>query len=96
MEKSHIIWILCRIQKNCTDEPVCKAEMRQMQRTNSQILREWNGMICEVGTVLHTLLCIKSVTNENLLYTTGNYIQSYPAINHNGKEHEKEYIDTCN
>ena len=26
-----------------------------------------------------------------LLYSTGNYIQ-YSVANHNGKEHEKEYI----
>ena len=26
-----------------------------------------------------------------LWYSTGNYIQ-YPLINHNGKEHEKDYI----
>ena len=26
-----------------------------------------------------------------LRYSTGNYIQ-YPLINHNGKEHEKDYI----
>ena len=26
IEKSCIIWILCGIQKNCTDEPICKAE----------------------------------------------------------------------
>ena len=28
-----------------------------------------------------------------LLYSTGSYIQ-YPVINHNGKEHEKEYTHT--
>ena len=29
--------------------------------------------------------------NEVLPYSTGNYIE-HPAINHNGKEHEKAYI----
>ena len=29
-----------------------------------------------------------------LLYSTGNYIQ-YSVANHNGKEHEKEYICMC-
>ena len=31
--------------------------------------------------------------NKFLLYSTGNYIQ-YPVINHNEKEHRKEYIDS--
>ena len=30
---------------------------------------------------------------QDLLYSTGNYIQ-YPVINHHGKEYEKEYIYT--
>ena len=37
------------------------------------------------------ILYIKQVTNENLLYSTGNSTQ-YPGINHNGKEYEKECI----
>ena len=36
-------------------------------------------------------LYIEWINNKVLLYSTGNYIQ-YPAINHNGKEYEKEYI----
>ena len=36
------------------------------------------------------------MTNKDLLYSTGNYIQ-YPVINDNGKEYEKEciYIYIC-
>ena len=34
-------------------------------------------------------------TNKVLLYSTGNYIW-YPGINHNWKEHEKEWIDAYN
>ena len=26
----------------------------------------------EIGTDIYTLLCIKQITNENLLYSTGN------------------------
>ena len=40
------------------------------------------------------LLYIVWINNKVLLYSTGNYIQ-YPAINHNGKEYEKECIYTC-
>ena len=33
--------------------------------------------------------------NNNILrHSTGNYIQ-YAAINHNGKEYEREYIGIC-
>ena len=33
------------------------------------------GMNWEIGTDTHTLLCIKQVTNENLLHSTGNSTQ---------------------
>ena len=36
----------------------------------------------------------KKISNKNLLYSTGNYIQ-YLVINYNGKESEKEYIYIC-
>ena len=29
----------------------------------------------EIGTDIYTLLCIKQITNENLLYSTGNSTQ---------------------
>ena len=40
---------------------------------------------------MYTLLYLKEITNKDLLYSIGNYIQ-YLVINHNGKEYEKEYI----
>ena len=49
------------------------------------------GMNWEIGIDIHTLLCIKQITNENLLYSTGNCVQ-YLVITYNGKEFEKEYI----
>ena len=33
------------------------------------------GMNWEIETDIYTLLCIKQVTNENLLYSTGNSTQ---------------------
>ena len=36
-------------------------------------------------------LCIKHITNENLLYSTGNSIQ-FSVITYMGKESEKEWI----
>ena len=39
---------------------------------------------------VNTLLYVKWISNEDLLYSTGNYIQ-YHVILSNGKESEKEY-----
>ena len=33
------------------------------------------GMNREIGIDIYTLLCIKQITNENLLYSTGNSTQ---------------------
>ena len=43
----------------------------------------------EFGVGRCKLLCREWIDNKVLLYSTGNYI-SYPGINHNRKEHEKE------
>ena len=37
---------------------------------------------------------IECISNNILLFSTGNYIQ-YPVINHNGKECKKEYVCVC-
>ena len=42
------------------------------------------------GINRYTLLYIKQVTNKDLLYSIGNYIQCL-VITYNGKESEKEY-----
>ena len=34
---------------------------------------------------------IYKINNKVPVYNTGNYMQ-YPAINHNGKEYEREYV----
>ena len=34
------------------------------------------GMNWEIGIDIYTLLCIKQITNENLLYSTGNSINA--------------------
>ena len=51
------------------------------------------GISSEFGINRYTLLYTKSVTNKDLLFSTGNYIQ-YPVITYNEKESEKEYIYT--
>ena len=45
----------------------------------------------EFGINRYTLLYIKPINNNNLLYSTGNDIQ-YLVITYNGKESEKQYI----
>ena len=49
------------------------------------------GKDWEFGISRCKLLYIEWINNKVLLYNMGNYI-SYPVINHNGKEYEKEYI----
>ena len=74
--KYHILMHVCGIQKNGTDELVCKAEIEtQMQRTNvwtpSGESRGWGGgggMNWEIGIDIYALICIKQITNKNLLY----------------------------
>ena len=48
------------------------------------------GMNLEIGIDIHTLLCIKQITNENLLYCTGNSIYSMLCGGLNGKEIQKQ------
>ena len=45
----------------------------------------------EFGLSRCKVLYIERTNNQVLLYTTGNYML-YPVINHNGKEHQEEYI----
>ena len=46
----------------------------------------------EFGVSRCKLLYIGWINNKVLPYSTGNYIQYPPVINHNGKQYEKEYI----
>ena len=53
--------------------------------------KEGGGINQEFGINRYTLLYIKQITNKDLPYNTGNYIQ-YLVINYNEKDSEKEYI----
>ena len=46
--------------------------------------------IFEFEIKINTLLYLRYINNNDLLYSTGNYIQ-YLVITYNGKEPEKEY-----
>ena len=51
----------------------------------------------EVGVSRYKLLYIEGINNKVLLYIKVLwYIIQYPVINHNGKEHVKEYISMDN
>ena len=64
------------IQKNGTDEQVCKAEIDNTEVENKCMDTKgvkrggWVGgaMNWEIGIDMYTLICIKQITNKNLLY----------------------------
>ena len=59
------------------NEPMCKAETEtQTQRKSIRSPKGRSG-VDELGdgADIHTLLCMKQATNENLLYSTGNSAQ---------------------
>ena len=62
-------------RKNGTDEPVCRAEIEtQMYRTDVWTSSGESGgagagvMNWEIGIDMYTLICIKWITNKNLLF----------------------------
>ena len=78
-----------------TNELICEAEAdSQTQRADLWLSRGGWGqreVDWEFGISRCSLLSIEWTNNKGLLYGTGSYTQ-YPMINHNGKEHEKEYM----
>ena len=44
------------------------------KRMDSKGERSW-GVNWEIGIDIYTLLCLKQITNENILYSTGNSTQ---------------------
>ena len=69
--KYRILMHICGIQKNGTDEPICKAEIEtQTQRTHVWTPRgeRGGGMNWEIGIDVYTLVCAKQVTTKNLLH----------------------------
>ena len=64
-----------------------KQKQTHRQRKQTYGYQRGKGVEEKSGISRYKLLFIEL----RLLYSTGNYIQ-YPAINHNRKEYEKEYI----
>ena len=72
-KKYRILMHICGIQKNGTNEPVCKAE----KETQNKCMDTkggmgggagGGGMNWETGIDIYTLICIKQITNKNPLY----------------------------
>ena len=77
--KYRILTHVCGTQKNGTDEPVCSAEVEtQMYRTNVWTPRgggDGGVLNWAIGIDMYTLMCIKLMTNKNLLYKKINKIK---------------------
>ena len=61
-KNKYILTYICEIQQNGTDEPICKAEIRDTVIENKHMDtkgEEQSGMSWEIGTDIYTLLCIK-------------------------------------
>ena len=54
----------------------------------------WEGINLEIGIDIYTVLYIKYITNEDLLYSTENSTQN-SVMTYLGKESKKEGIDAC-
>ena len=67
--------------KTGTDELVCREEIEtevENKRMDTKCGKPWcggGGMSWEIGIDLHTCICIKYITNNNLLYKKINKIK---------------------
>ena len=68
--------------KNSTQELIWKTEIQsQVQKTNLWLPGgKWGGINWEIWIDIYTELCIKQITNKELLYSPGNSTQ-YSVIN---------------
>ena len=71
---------ICEIQINDTDKPIYKAEietqMQRIKRMDTKSAGKGSGMNQEINIDIYTLLCIKQIPDENLLYTTGTLLSA--------------------
>ena len=78
--------------KNDTKDLIHKTEIdtdfeTKLMITQGKMLR--GGIKWEIGVGIYTLLCVKLVSNEELLYSTGKSTQ-YSVMAYVGKESEKD------
>ena len=76
-EKHHRLIHICGIQKNSTDDPICKAEIDTDVENKRTDTKEGGGLSWEPGTDTHTrsVLRMEETTNENLLQSAGTSAQ---------------------
>ena len=87
-DKYPVILLICGILKNYTNEPIYKTGIvtDTEKKHGYQERKGWGG--------IKPLLYIKEITNENLLYSTGNSSQ-YSVMTYTGKEPNKECLCIC-
>ena len=69
--KQCVIFFVCVIQRNGTDEPICKVELEtQTQRTNIWTGGKGGGMGWEIATDICKLFCMKQMAGQGLLHST--------------------------
>ena len=92
-DKYHITY-MWNLKRKDTNELIYKTEIDSQTQKTSLCLPKGKagvGINQEAGINIYTLLSIKQITNEDLLYSTENYTQ-YLVITCMRKESEKEYI----
>ena len=73
------------LQQTVLDGPTDTDDKRMVLKGKGE-----GGINQESASSGDTLLCIKQMMSEGLLYSTGDYTQ-YLVITYNGKESEKEF-----
>ena len=92
--KCHMILPICGIQTNVTNQLICKAETESRcaeQTYGYQAMVEEKNW--ETRIDIYTLLCIKYITNKDLLYSRERY--SMICSDLSGKEIFKKRVDIC-
>ena len=82
-----------RVEHNLETKPPTTIKQIQTHRHRKQIYqreKEVGEINQEFGVNMYTLLYVKQINNNDLLYSTGNCIK-YLVITYNGKNPEKEY-----
>ena len=77
------------LKRNNTNEFTYKVETHS--QTEKKLTAAWDRIVTEFGMDMYTLLCLKWITNKDLLYSTGNSAQCHVAA-WMGRESGGEWI----
>ena len=88
-QNKYILMHICGIQKNGTDEPICRAGIE----TQTQRMDMWTrgregagGMNWEIRFDINRVPCVKQIASGNLLYSTGSSAQCSVMAQRGGME----------